>query len=111
VNYYVVKAIASDGSTLLSNTVALSQNAELSVQIYPNPSSDFVSISFFANTEENALVRVTDLNGKVLQLVNCTTKVGENIIKVDMQEFASGTYYFTIRLPEGIEQAHKVQKH
>jgi len=71
-------------------------NTIKSVKVYPNPTSDFISINFtnISNSDkiENILI-ITDINGKIL----CENKVVNQVEEIDFSDFTDGVYFLTIK--------------
>ena len=61
---------------------------EISLNIYPNPTMDFIKI----NNEEPVNVKIINLNGKVVKSKNL--KNG----KIDISDLASGIYLLEVQL-------------
>ncbi len=63
------------------------------MNIYPNPASDYINIDFNTNTNNNAQVIITDINGKVIKEENISYEKGFNHRRIDLQDMISGTYF------------------
>lgn len=66
------------------------------LQIYPNPASDQLTVSFDSKGEGKAELRISDITGKqVLQLQPGSVAPGTNTFKVDVSSLANGMYVGT----------------
>lgn len=75
---------------------------ELSISVYPNPTTDVVSFGVNGDAE----IRITDLNGKLL-----TTKLINSFDnKISLTNIADGLYIYNIARNGIILQAGKISK-
>ncbi len=87
-------------TTVYTSPVGISQTEfdNLSVSVYPNPSSDLVAIQLNGLLKQDLQVNLFDLSGK---LVNTTTiNKGSTIAYFDLQTVYSGTYLIKISANE-----------
>ena len=98
VNYYRLQFIYKDGSFSYSKIVsaAITKN-KFAITVYPNPVKETLSASIHSGVEENVLVAVSDMQGKVL--IQNKQKLGEgnNLISVDTHQLAKGSYLLVIK--------------
>jgi hypothetical protein len=81
---------------------------QLGFQVYPNPATDQVTLSFKSTDAKGMLFSMYDLNGKlVLQEELENVNQGENSISINLSEIKSGMY--TCRI-EGKDKIHAIQK-
>ena len=73
---------------------------ELSVNIYPNPSSDYVYVQ--SKTSEKYHLTLMDSSGKVLQSI-------PNTDKISITSYPKGIYYLVIKNDKGFKN-FKVEK-
>jgi hypothetical protein len=65
--------------------------------VYPNPTSNSTSVNFTLNSASEVNVTVSDITGKVVEiLMNETSVSGEQKISFDASSYANGAYYVTI---------------
>jgi hypothetical protein len=65
-------------------------------ELYPNPTRNFVNVSWTANGNSN--VKLTDLNGKVLQHENTSAQQ----TTLDLTNYTPGVYILTIQTGEQV---------
>ena len=102
----------NNGSTILSMTAAdfggsdlgliknlsasLDEMTAQNVEVYPNPASELVNISF-ENTMNDTYVSIMDLQGRVLGTQVASVASGTQVISFSTEGFASGTYVVSVR--------------
>lgn len=97
VNYYRLRQIDTDGTTNLSNVVAVVVNRKAgTAQLFPNPTSDRLTYQLNAAQAEILTIRLTNVLGEVVQKWTFNTQVGINTQVLDLERFAAGTYLVTI---------------
>jgi hypothetical protein len=79
-------------------TVGIKENKEtVSVNVAPNPASDFVKISFNMPKSESTRFEMTDVLGKVVMSKDLgTVTAGETSQLIDVSKLTSGAYMFTL---------------
>ncbi len=71
-------------------------NAQLSVKLYPNPTKDEVMIEFGNVINVNGIIEIFDFTGSVVQSQNIAS--GFQYIYVSVKNLKSGIYFFRILL-------------
>jgi hypothetical protein len=85
--YYRIKQIDLDGRYTYSSILTLHRNGGGEVSIYPNPTTDIVTVSVSKDLL-NKIAIVTDLYGKTLQTIRITNLS----FTVHIEEYPAGTY-------------------
>jgi hypothetical protein len=96
-NYYRLKTVDNDGSYMYSPIILLNSSAISTVSIYPNPTTDVVTISSNGLINTNAVV--SDMNGRVLQTIRITATT----TTVNMSGYANGIYLLQLQNGETIK--------
>lgn len=73
---------------------------QIVAKIYPNPASGYVNV---VTSAQNAVLRVMDIQGRVVQSLPLTT----NNQLVDISNLSQGLYFFVVKSEQAI-QTHKV---
>ena len=69
-----------------------------SLSVFPNPFTERVEISLFAETEEEAAVRVIDIEGRFLVDRKHKVQRGVNNMVLDLGSFSNGVYILWVEL-------------
>lgn len=106
---------ASDSSNSLS-PVFVNNHVQPSVQniginsVFPNPFAEQFSIDLNVAENSNAMVRITDLNGKVVYNQAFALTSGQNILNVQSSQFASGVYLVSVFSNEEVKTFRVVKQ-
>lgn len=83
--------------TLLTSTKSLRDNTSLKVVVYPNPTSDRATVSVQSKVKEAAVLRVVNLQGKVVMEKAVEISVGDNSYEIGLGSLPKGYYFATIK--------------
>jgi hypothetical protein len=67
-----------------------------SIIVFPNPAENIAHLSFTARDANKYMVTLTDINGKLLMHINGIGVKGENIVNIDVHNYANGIYIITL---------------
>lgn len=87
------------------NMVSTEENSFVDVTPYPNPTTEFLNIPL-NNLNGAAQLSVFDASGRMISTEN--VNVENNVLKVDVQNFATGVYTFTMAFENGKNSSFKV---
>lgn len=91
--YYRLKMVDKDGHFKYSNTVVVKAGDNITeVSIYPNPAKEKLNIHFTSVTTEKITVRITDLQGRLLQTQTVNAVNGFNNLSMDVASLQKGIY-------------------
>jgi hypothetical protein len=79
----------------ISSATSLSENEIVGLNVYPNPASTEVNVSFEAKNA-NYLVKLVDLQGRVISNQNLTNLNGTQVISIPTENVAKGSYIVSI---------------
>ena len=79
----------------ISSATSLSENELVSLNVYPNPASTEVNVSFEAKNADYS-VRLIDLQGRVIANQNLTNLNGTQVISIPTENVAKGSYIVSI---------------
>jgi hypothetical protein len=82
-------------STLLTGNKNIS-NTKVSLNAYPNPTSDITNFTFNAAKSGAATVTIYDLTGKAVVTKNIQISNGANTVSVDVAHLTTGYYLASI---------------
>ncbi len=60
--------------------------------VYPNPSEGELNIEFSQASSGNAIVQITDINGKLIRAHSIQAQIGNNLVLMDTKDIAPGLY-------------------
>lgn len=63
-----------------------------SISIYPNPVQAYANIKLEGNSNEEVIVAIYDLSGRILFSKNLSLQSGSNLFDIDTQSLAKGNY-------------------
>ena len=92
-NYYRVKVIHPDYKYLFSNVAMamVKPDDKQRVMIYPNPVQTSLTIHFFEDIEETAVVQVINGFGQIMKVI--TIEMPAKKYQIDLSDLPSGMYY------------------
>ena len=64
--------------------------------VYPNPTSDFLTVDFTSSISKDVNMRIVDMNGKVLTETTELVLTGLNSKSIDVANYANGLYMITL---------------
>lgn len=83
-------------------------NSSIKSKIFPNPTSDYLSITFSNNDLTDTTISIINLHGKIIKTYNKTNlNQGQNPLTIDVRNIISGIYFLKIT-KNGISQTHKL---
>jgi hypothetical protein len=80
---------------LACRTVAISESPAGFEELiaYPNPTSSRLNISFLSGQEDEAVIRVFDMLGKLHQVKSLQVRQGENLETLELEGLQRGVYF------------------
>lgn len=97
VNYYRLRLVDRDGSTDVSNTIAVMFTGDgTEVVAWPNPAQDQLNLSFGRWDERVLVVRVVDATGRLVMEHRSATTSNEGAISLKTGTLAPGAYVVQI---------------
>jgi Secretion system C-terminal sorting domain len=64
--------------------------------LYPNPAVNYTELVFNSNEQFNTGIQVFSNNGQLVQNIQASVQKGLNKIRINTQQFASGTYIIKV---------------
>lgn len=97
-SYYRLTTKNIDGSKDLSSIVLVEQNIlNNEVQVYPNPTSDWVTVQYNATNEGEQLLEIVDVVGKIVYQDYWSLEQGLNYQQIMLSSFPKGMYYLKLK--------------
>jgi hypothetical protein len=75
-----------------------------SFNVYPNPASDQVTLSFSSDKEDVYNIRLLDIAGRVVINETQTSLIGDNQYQMNLYDIAEGVYMVVIHYSNGTMQ-------
>lgn len=106
--YYQVTISDANGCTATSDSVhvlimtAGRETTVLRPMAYPNPSHGKVTVRYTCNSPGAGKIILTDLNGRILEIMNTEVSLGANENSLDLSAIPSGVYQAEIITAESI---------
>jgi hypothetical protein len=102
--YFRIKQIDRDGNFVYSVVRSIRLNTKgIAANVYPNPVKNVTSVTFDLESNAKVTLTVTDASGKQLITSQIQGFKGNNISKIDMAKFASGTYTLKVQAGEEVK--------
>jgi hypothetical protein len=95
INYYRLHQVDYNGTTSLSNIVAITVagQAIVNFSLTPIPAKDFVNLVFNASADDNIILKVFDVTGKIVIQRIMHTQEGNNNTQLDISSLENGAYF------------------
>jgi len=93
--------VDENGDYRFSNIAQVKLNNVIStVSVYPNPTSDYLNISFTETVEVESAISIMDANGKAVTLTTTSNINGANV-QFDIRQLVKGIYFLNILNNDG----------
>jgi hypothetical protein len=83
--------------TQFTSGLSMLNNRSRSIQVTPNPASNFTSLRFDQSLSSNAQLNILDINGKVMLSKECPKSTGQLDMLFDTTSLAKGMYIIQVR--------------
>ena len=93
INYYRLKQVDIDGSFGFSSIVQVNVKDETSYTVFPNPAAGKFHLDINLPVAKNAVIRLYDVNGRILQQKELQLISGSNQVEWNISALAKGTYF------------------
>ena len=103
IHYYQLMEYDADGKFEKFKTLAVNVNNAMNAitQLFPNPSSNHVTLYYNSSTGGAYKINITDLSGNTLYFAHIPSMIGENKFKMTLEPYAEGTYFINLSDPSG----------
>lgn len=79
-----------------------------SIEVYPNPATDFINVSMDLIKSDEILATMIDLNGHVIESKSVKMDAGKNSIQFNTSNIAAGTYHVMLFDSKNNSSVHKI---
>jgi len=97
INFYRLNFTDYSGRTNSSKTISLdNRRTDYDVKIYPNPTSDLLTLTFNSDTNSSKTIQIINKEGKEISTRKLTTFEGTNSTEFKTANLPSGIYFIKI---------------
>ena len=80
---------------------SIEQHDNLSIDLFPNPTINYLNLSISAGSSARAQIQLIDLSGRIVSLLfNGDISPGENNFSFDLSDVEAGNYFLSIEIEE-----------
>lgn len=103
--------LGSPSDEIVDGTSGLNELNKVSgLTMYPNPSEGELNVAFNVDNSEKVMILLTDVAGKVMQVQEINAAQGSNLVLLDTETFAQGSYFMTIKTANATETKQFIVK-
>jgi hypothetical protein len=99
-SYYRLKQTDFDGHYTYSSLQPINIESNYSVNIFPNPVSETLSLNVYTQVSSNIEIRIFNLLGQVISDYTVNVPVGNSTYPVNVSNLSSGLYFIQCNTPE-----------
>lgn len=88
--YYRLRKVDKDGKFAYSSVFTIHIPLNTKFSVYPNPANDFLKLQLNNNSNENAMIIISDITGKIVIKQNVTAQQG--LISISTSHLGTGSY-------------------
>jgi hypothetical protein len=82
--------------------LGLSETGEIQdLNLYPNPTDKELNLRFSVSEPQQTFIQITDISGKQVELHAVNAASGANLVMIDAEKYAAGSYLMTISTQSG----------
>lgn len=107
-NYVLVTILDESDADCFNSTIKL-DNVQ-AMNIFPQPASTQATLALTTNKADAMNLQVVDVTGKVVAQRDILVNAGENLIDLDINNFASGIYFVQVANESGLATAKLIKK-
>ncbi|MBL7766273.1 MAG: fibronectin type III domain-containing protein [Chitinophagaceae bacterium] len=107
---YSPSALFTTASAKSEETTGLFNLNDQNVTLYPNPTKDVLNVDLFTETANNTTVKVLDMSGRVVKMIQARTELGMNHIQISLNELVNGLYTVQVIENDKLTYTGKVSK-
>ncbi len=104
-NYEITQGFHQDRYVIITAIENLHNN-EINISVFPNPTTDLISLKVQCSKRESIKYTLTDISGKVLQ----TEKVKSDIEQLNFSTYTNGVYFLSVRQENQLVKSFKIIK-
>ncbi|HRX27923.1 MAG TPA: T9SS type A sorting domain-containing protein [Saprospiraceae bacterium] len=112
ITYYRHLSKDLDGKSQVSNIIAVEMalgTRDLVERIFPNPTSNSITVDFVSISDQVITVELFDITGKIIYQEKYGVNIGSNKLNLDMSQLSSGVYMLRLESYNNAE-VHRITK-
>jgi hypothetical protein len=94
--FYRLKINEQNGTFNYSKVIRVELSEVATLNVYPNPASDKVTIDFSSTESKKMSFRLLDVQGKVIEVKEVSAMPGMNKVEWNVSALAAATYYLQL---------------
>jgi hypothetical protein len=94
--FYRLKINESNNTSYYSRVIRVELNNAATLNVYPNPASDKVTIDFSSTETKKLSFRLLDVQGRVIEVKEVSAVPGMNKVEWNVSALAAATYYLQL---------------
>lgn len=95
-NYYRLRITEWNNAITYSQVLLLSNSVSGGMNVYPNPSSGFVTLYYLAERAAATRLQVWQYDWRLVRVLPLMLSRGHNYISLDLQSLSAGIYFISI---------------
>lgn len=110
--YYRLRSMDFDGSASVSNAILLTRRSEQFgiTGAFPSPTTDGLTVQYATLYEEDVMIRLTDLIGRVVLEQSAIAEPGVNVTNLSLGNLPAGVYCVTVANGTSVSEPVRVVK-
>jgi hypothetical protein len=97
---------ASKGAATIEKTTV----DEVSIQVYPNPTTSETNVEFSSAAASMATLKVVDMSGRIVKQQDAMVEEGFNIVTLNLADLTNGIYIIQVYSNDQLKVASRVMK-
>ena len=102
INYYRLRIVDIDNSSKYSAVRSVRNAGSADIAIYPNPAKALITVKINSDIADKAAVAISDMSGKIISTQQLVITKGINLLPVNVDQFAAGSYFIKITLANDV---------
>lgn len=94
--YYRLISQDNAGKTALSNIISIERDDQGSVQVFPIPTANNVTVQYYAPSEDKFTLTIRDLTGREVYVQKVEVVEGINQMEISLMDLVNGIYILTV---------------
>ncbi len=84
--------------------------AQLGLQVYPNPATNYATLEFTLAAAQNIVFELADVTGRLINTLEYPLAAGTNKLSVSLRDVNAGLYYYRLKTNAGVVSGKLIKK-